>query len=143
MKDVPVIRVYKLALPWLADEHTGRQPSIQESGRASDCPGLGRVRVHDVGSFTQEKAIQFPDSDGVVQRNFAAHLGEVARYDTHLSRKIAHVFFAFRNLAGDEQRVEARILQSRGQPDNMLCRSTHVQASNNANYFGVLLVRHV
>src|SRR6185503_13549687 len=114
VEDVTVIRVYKLALPWLAYEHTRRQPSIQETRRASDCPGLGRVRVYDVGPFAKKKAKQFPDSDGVVQRNFAAHLGEVARYDPHLSREIAHVFFTFGNLAGYEQGFEASILQSRG-----------------------------
>src|SRR5574338_79132 len=112
VKNVPVIRVHKLAFAWLAYQRARRQPSIQKTSSTSDCACLGGVSVNDVRALLQKESKQFPDGDSVLQRYFAAHLREVERRHALVVREITHIFFTFRDGARHEQGVEARVLQA-------------------------------
>src|SRR5215207_8114317 len=74
MKHMTVIRMYKLALTWLAHERSRRQPTIEKTGQTSDRPGFGRVSMNDVRPLANKNTKEFPDCDCVVQRYLAAHL---------------------------------------------------------------------
>ncbi len=102
VKNVAVIRVHKLAPPRSADERSRRQPAIKEARNTPDRSGLRRVRVNDVGPFAQKQPKQFPDRDDVLQRDLAAHFGNVERLHTRLVREVAHIFFARGNRTRNE-----------------------------------------
>src|SRR6185437_7738502 len=90
------------------------------------------MSVNDVRAFTTEKLVKFPNCERVVQGNFATHLGNKDRSNSQFRREIAHVIFAWRDCAGNEQRLPIRSWQL-AQPNNVFGRSSHIKARNHAN----------
>src|SRR5262245_60793813 len=123
----------EFAFARLANQCSRGGPTIKKAGDASDSPGLSGVRVDDVRAFAAKKAVQLPNRHRIFQRDLATHLAEVVRCDAHLISEVAHIFFAFRNRTGDENRFDWRMLKTFSEPHHVLSRPTNIQASDNTN----------
>src|SRR5208283_1563141 len=94
VENMAMIRMHTEERSRPCQQGAGGQPAVEPARESPHRAGLGGMRVNYRGTKLDEKPIELPECNHVLERNLASEGGEAERLDPLSDGETGHVLFA-------------------------------------------------